>query len=204
MLHLRTRIASILVLASLAPDFRRTGAYEEYLHPSAASSSLTQHVRCILAARNETRKGVNAMLKLRLIASTALLLLTVGAHSQTENTFGTGGYATMHFNAKEMDTKGDNKITKGELRAYAEKMWDSMADGKDFIDVHTATKDFGQGGLSVSATEMDANHDSKITKQEYLAYFAKKFDAMEHPTDKTITVQEAAKAFGRGSPPSDQ
>jgi hypothetical protein len=143
------------------------------------------------------------MPKLRLISSAILALLATSAYSQTatENTFGTGGNNTMHFNAKEMDTKGNNKITEDEVMAYAEKMWNSMADGKDSIPVTTATKDFAEGGVSVRATEMDANHDGKITRQEYLAYFSRKFDAMKHPTDKTISVQEAAKAFGRGSPP---
>jgi hypothetical protein len=143
------------------------------------------------------------MLKLRLISSAILPLLAAVAYPQTatENTFGTGGYNNMHFNAKEMDTKGDNKITEEEMMAYVEKMWNSMANGKDYIPVKTATKDFAAGGVSAKASEMDTNHDGKITKQEFLAYYSKKFDAMKHPTDNTISVQEAAKAFGRGSPP---
>ncbi len=142
------------------------------------------------------------MRKLPLIFSAISLVLATGAYPQaaTENTFGTGGYNTMHFNAKEMDTKGNNKITEDEMMAYLEKMWSSMADGKDYIPVKTATQDFAEGGVSAKATEMDTNHDGKITKQEFLAYFSKKFDAMKHPSDNTISVQEAAKAFGRGSP----
>ena len=152
----------------------------------------------------ELKKEVTAMLKLRLISSVVLLLLPAGAYPQkaTENTFGTGGYNTMHFDAKEMDTKGDNKITEDEMMAYVEKLWNSMANGKDYIPVKTATKDFAQGGVSADALQADTNHDGKITKQEFLAYFSKKFAAMKQPSDNTISVQEAAKAFGRGSPPS--
>jgi EF hand len=153
-------------------------------------------------AKMKLKKEVTAMLKLRLISFAVLLLLAAGAHPQTatENTFGTGGYNTMHFNAKEMDTKGDNKITEDEMMTYVEKMWNSMANGKDSIPVKTATRDFAEGGVSVEATEMDTNHDGKITKQEYQAYFSNKFHAMKHPSDNTISVQEAAKAFGRGGP----
>lgn len=179
---------------------------EMCMSSSIINSSSIRHSGAYCVGRNETRKGVTAMLKLRLISSAASVLLAAVAYPQaaTENTFGTGGAATMHFNAKDMDTKGNNKITEDEAMDYAEKMWNSMADGKDSIPVTTATRDFAQGGLSARATEMDSNHDGKITKQEFLGYFSKQFNAMKHPTDKTISVQEAAKAFGRGSPPPQQ
>ena len=143
------------------------------------------------------------MLRLQLISSVVLLLLADSAIAQTENSFATGGYNTMHFNANDMDIKGDNKITKGEWMAYAEKMWDSMANGKRFLPIHAAAKYFAEGGLSVQAEKMDTNHDGVIGKKEYLTYFYKKFDEMKHPHAETISVQEAAEAFSRGEPPRD-
>jgi hypothetical protein len=140
------------------------------------------------------------MLKLKMVASAALLLVGVGAYAQ-ENSFGTGGANTMHFNAQDMDVKKDNKITKDEWMAYAEKMWDSMANGKSYLPVATMTEDFAQGGVSARAEKMDTNHDGKISKKEYLAYFSKTFDKMKDPHTETISVQEAAKAIGRGEPP---
>jgi secreted Zn-dependent insulinase-like peptidase len=135
------------------------------------------------------------------MTSAALLLLTAGAPAQTPNTFGTGN--SMRFNAKDMDTNGDKMVSKEEMMAYAEKMWDSMANGKDTIRISRATQDFATGGVSFDATAMDTNHDGMISKQEFLAYVAQEFDKMKH-TKTMISVQEAAKAFGRGGPPPKQ
>jgi Ca2+-binding EF-hand superfamily protein len=109
----------------------------------------------------------------------------------------------MHFDAKAMDTNGDGMITKEEMMAYAEKMWDMMANGKDTIRIARATKNFATGGLAFNAKAMDTDHDGSISKQEFLTYAEHKFDKMAHPNGM-ISVQEAAKAFARGSPPPDQ
>jgi EF hand len=143
------------------------------------------------------------MLKLRLMTSAALLLLGTGAQAQTSqsNAFATGG--NMHFDAKAMDTNGDGMVTKDEMMAYAEKMWDMMAQGKDTIRISVAAKDFATGGLAFNARAIDTDHDGTISKKEFLAYAGRKFDKMKHP-DGMISVQEAAKAFARGSTPSRQ
>ena len=141
------------------------------------------------------------MLKLRvmsLVAMTALAALATVAQAQTSNAFATGN--PMHFDAKDMDKNGDGMITKEEMMAYAEKMWDMMANGKDTIRISRATKDFATGGLAFNAKAIDTDHDGSISKQEFLTYAEHKFDKMVHPNGM-ISVQEAAKAFARGSPP---
>ena len=138
------------------------------------------------------------MLKMRVMSSVAFLLLASSAQAQTSNSFATGN--NMHFDAKAMDTSGDGMITKEEMMAYAAKMWDMMANGKDTIRISQATKDFATGGLAFNARAMDTDHDGSISKQEFLTYAEHKFDKMVHPNGM-ISVQEAAKAFSRGSPP---
>jgi Ca2+-binding EF-hand superfamily protein len=142
------------------------------------------------------------MLKLRVmsVVATSVVAAAVAATSaqaQTSNAFATGN--AMHFEAKDMDTNGDGMITKAEMMAYAEKMWDMMANGKDTIRISQATKDFATGGLAFNAKAIDTDHDGSISKQEFLTYAEHKFDKMVHPNGM-ISVQEAAKAFARGTP----
>jgi Ca2+-binding EF-hand superfamily protein len=139
------------------------------------------------------------MLKLRVMTSVALLLLASGAQAQNSNAFATGN--SMHFDVKAMDTNGDGMITKEEMMAYAEKMWDMMANGKDTIRISRMTKNFATGGLAFNARAMDTDHDGSISKQEFLTYAEHRFDKVVHPNGM-ISVQEAAKDFARGSPPS--
>jgi EF hand len=148
----------------------------------------------------EVPSGGIAMLKLQVMSSVALLLLAAGAQAQTSrsNAFATGN--PMHFDAKDMDTNGDGMITKDEMMAYASKMWDMMANGKDTIRISQATKDFASGGLAFNARAIDKDHDGSISKQEFLTYAEHKFDKMVHPNGM-ISVQEAAKAFARGNAP---
>jgi Ca2+-binding EF-hand superfamily protein len=138
------------------------------------------------------------MLKLRLMLSAVLLVLAMGAQAQTSNEFATGG--PMHFDAKAMDTNGDGMISKDEMMAYAEKMWDAMANGKKTIHISKATKDFATGGLAFNAKAMDTNHDGSISKKEFLTYVEHQFDKKKNPQGM-IPVQEAAKDFARGEPP---
>lgn len=137
------------------------------------------------------------MLKLRVMSLVAAALLASGAQAQNSNAFATGN--PMHFDAKAMDTNGDGMITKEEMMAYAEKMWDTMANGKDTIRISVAAKDFATGGLAFNAKAIDTDHDGSISKQEFLTYAEHKFDKMVHPNGM-ISVQEAAKAFCPGQP----
>jgi hypothetical protein len=132
-----------------------------------------------------------------------LTLLAGAAQAQTgnSNAFATGN--PMHFDAKAMDNNGDGMITKEEMMAYAEKMWDMMANGHDTIRISRAAKDFATGGLAFNAKAIDTDHDGSISKKEFLDYAEHKFDKMAHPNGM-ISVQEAAQAFARGgsNPPA--
>jgi hypothetical protein len=91
------------------------------------------------------------MLKVRLIIAAVASLVAGGAFAQS-NEIATGN---MHFDAKEMDTNGDHMITREEMIAYAEKSWDTMAQGKDTIPITTAAKDFASGGVNFKARAID-------------------------------------------------
>jgi hypothetical protein len=133
------------------------------------------------------------MFKLSAMLAAALLLPVSGASAQT-NTFATGN---LHFDAKDIDTNGDNMISRDEMRKYAEQMWAKMADGKDTIRISVAAKDFATGGVAFNAHAMDTDHDGTISKEEFLAYAGKKFDKMKK-TDGMVSVTDVAKAFSRG------
>ena len=134
------------------------------------------------------------MLKVRLMISAASLLLAGGAYAQSNN-FATGN---MHFDAKDMDTNGDHMITRDEMIAYAEKSWDTMAQGKDTIPITVAAKDFASGGVNFKARAIDTDHDGTISKAEFVAYAGKKFDSMKK-TDNMVSVADMAKAIARGN-----
>ena len=123
----------------------------------------------------------------------AALLSAAVAHAQSNN-FATGN---MHFDAKAMDTNGDHMVTREEMQEYAEKMWQSMSQGKDTIPISVAAKDFATGGVNFSARAIDTDHDGSISKEEFLAYTGRKFDSMKK-TDGRVSVTDMAQAFARG------
>lgn len=133
------------------------------------------------------------MPKLGPMLITAALCLAAVAHAQS-NDFATGN---MHFDAKAMDTNGDHMVTREEMQEYAEKMWQSMSQGKDTIPIAVAAKDFASGGVNFSARAIDTDHDGSISKEEFLAYTGRKFDSMKK-TDGMVSVADMAQAFARG------
>ena len=134
------------------------------------------------------------MLKVRLIIAAVALLVAGGAYAQS-NEIATGN---MHFDAKDMDTNGDHMITREEMIAYAEKSWDTMAQGKDTIPITAAAKDFASGGVNFKARAIDTDHDGSISKAEFVAYAGKKFDTMKK-TDSMVSVADMAHAIARGN-----
>ena len=139
------------------------------------------------------------MFKAQVISAGALLLLlSTGAYAQS-NAVATGN---MHFDVKEMDTNGDHMITREEMMAYAEKTWDSMAQGKDTIPVEAAAKDFASGGVNFRARTIDKDHDGTISKAEFLAYAGRRFDNMKK-TNNMVSVDDMARAIARGNTSAD-
>ena len=137
------------------------------------------------------------MLKLRFLGFAGALVLASIAYAQS-NDFASGN---MHFDAKDMDANGDHMISRDEMQKYGEKMWDMMAKGKDTIPIDVATKDFASGGVNFSARDMDTDHDGSISKAEFLAYTAKKFDGMKK-TAGMVSMDDMATAFARGNTPA--
>ena len=137
------------------------------------------------------------MLRLRSLAFATALVLSSIAYAQN-NDFATGN---MHFDAKDMDTNGDHMVSREEMQKYGEKMWDMMAKGKATIPIEVATKDFASGGVNFSARDMDSDHDGSISKAEFLAYTAKKFDGMKK-TGGMVSMDDMSTAFARGNTPA--
>jgi len=133
------------------------------------------------------------MFTLRLIALTAFVVVLIPAHAQTDVT---AAITMTHFDAKDMDTNGDRLISRDEMQAYAEKMWKEMSNGKATIPIALSTKDFATAGVNMSAKEMDTDNDGSISKQEFIAYTLKKYDAMPK-TNGMVPVDELQKAFAR-------
>jgi hypothetical protein len=134
------------------------------------------------------------MLKVITAFVAASLTLAGGARAQS-NDFATGN---MHFVAADIDTNGDHMITKEEMMAYGEKMWNMMSKGAASIPVPEAKADFAQGGLRFSANTMDTDHDGSISKEEFLKYAAHKFDKMKGK-DGMMSVDDAGKDFATGN-----
>lgn len=134
------------------------------------------------------------MFKACWMTGAAMLLMATAAQAQT-NSFATGN---MHFDAREMDANGDHMISREEMMSYNEKMWESMAHGKETIPVAVAAKDFATGGVAYNAHAIDTDHDGSISKQEFLAYIGHKFDKMKD-AQGMVSVTDAAQAFARGN-----
>jgi hypothetical protein len=134
------------------------------------------------------------MLKITTLAAVIGVAAGAGALAQSDN-FATGN---MHFDAKAIDTNGDQMITKDEFMAYGDKMWAMMSKGADSISVQDAAADFASGNMRASATKMDADHDGTISKDEFMAYEGKRFDKFKN--DKgMVSVNDMTKYFSRGN-----
>lgn len=138
---------------------------------------------------------MNRSSSLSTLASGAALALLLCNIALAQNDFATGN---MHFDAHEMDTNGDQMISREEMLAYAEKTWEMMAQGKASISIDAAARDFASGGVSFDAHAIDTDHDGTISKAEYVAYSGRKFDSMAHDK-RLVPVEEMAKAFARGN-----
>lgn len=136
------------------------------------------------------------MTRLHWAVSAAGLLLAGSAYAQT-NPVATGN---MHFDAKDMDTNGDKMISRDEMRVYAEKAFDTMAQGKETIAIDVAANDFATGGVNFKARAIDTDHDGTISKQEFVAYAMRKFDHMKRTNDE-VSVADMARSIARGNKP---
>ena len=109
----------------------------------------------------------------------------------------------MHFDAHDMDTNHDGKISKDEMMEYGSKLWGMMAKDSQSISVKDAAKDFAQGNLRFNARAMDTDHDGTITKEEFMKYTERKFDKMKG-ADGMVSVADASVAFSQGNRPGSK
>jgi EF hand len=133
------------------------------------------------------------MLKVRYIGLMALAVVLTPVHAQNN----VSDFITnMHFDAKDMDTNNDHMVSRAEMRAYAEKMWETMSNGKATIPIALSTENFATAGVNMDAVAMDTDNDGSISKQEFVAYTLKRYDAMPK-TNGMVSVDVMAKAFVR-------
>lgn len=143
-----------------------------------------------------------------------LILVSPGSFAFADEmvSFATGGYATQLRTPEMMskiDTNGDHKVSRSEWDAYQERLFMALdVDKSNSLDkAEFMSKDskpmvsFATGGFSTALktpemwTRLDADHDGKISREEFLAYQGKIFDMMD--TGKTQMLGQS-EFFGRG------
>ncbi len=67
------------------------------------------------------------------------------------------------------------------------------------IGVAADTADFARGNMHFDVTEMDANHDGMISKDEFMQYGETMWGRMTQGGKDTISVADAGKDFASGN-----
>lgn len=150
-------------------------------NPEETSMTNLKHPRLLVAA-----------------VAAAMLAGTGGADAQ----MGGGGPPVlppnMVFNGPNavfsgMDTNKDNAVSKQEYLDYYGKRFDSMDKNKDGKITAEEMPTKNKGKPNTVFNDMDVNKDGTVTKQEYLDYYAKKFDTADKNKDGKITTDELQK-----------
>ena len=151
----------------------------------------------------------------RSLSFSVLLILASGgslALADEMVSFATGGYATQLRTPEMMskiDTNGDHVVSRSEWDAYQERLFtmldadkSSSLDKSEFMAKESKPMaSFATGGFATALktpemwTHLDADHDGKISHEEFLTYQGKVFDMMD--TGKTGKLGES-EFFGRG------
>ena len=92
-----------------------------------------------------------------------------------------------------MDTNKDGAVSKQEYLDSHAKKFDAMDKNKDGKITADEMPTKNKGKPNVLFNEMDVNKDGVVTKQEYLDYYAKKFDAADKNKDGKLTTDELQK-----------
>ena len=147
-------------------------------------------------------------IKAKHIAVSVGALLSAMAFSvAADTTFGTGGYnRELHTleQMKMLDANGDHMVSSDEFTKYYETLFDELdtdhdgsIDAKEWVGVKGSNKiSIATGGYSREMRTMkmmgmmDADSDHKVTKDEFISYHQKLFDAMDKKGNKMIDPQE--------------
>jgi hypothetical protein len=143
----------------------------------------------------------------------AAVALALGSAASADElvAFATGGYASglrtpemMH----KIDSDGDGKVSKDEWQAYQEKLFTMMdadrsgaLETQEFMHPKQDVASFATGGFANALstqdmlTKLDADHDGKVSRAEFLAYQSKVFDMMDTGKTRSLGQNEF---FGRG------
>lgn len=126
--------------------------------------------------------------------------------------FATGGYATQLRTPEMMskiDTNGDHVVSKAEWTAYQDRLFTMLdtdksntLDKAEFMSQESKPMaSFATGGFATALktpemwAHLDADHDGKISREEFLAYQAKIFDMMD---SRKTGMLGRTEFFGRG------
>jgi len=172
--------------------------------------------RCAEAAATDLPEATMFTQRFYRALSYAALLILLNqaplALADEMTSFATGGYANQLRTPEMMrkiDTNGDHQVSKTEWDAYQEHLFAMMDADKSGALERTEFKGsashdmvaFATGGFASAlsapemATRLDADHDGKVSREEFLAYQAKIFDMMD--TGKTHMLGQN-EFFGRG------
>ena len=145
----------------------------------------------------------------------SLILLAAGTSAMAADamaSFATGGYADQLRTPEMMhkiDTNKDGMVSKDEWDAYQQKLFAMMdgdnsgaLDNNEFMQAHRSdVTSFATGGFanalrtSDMVAKLDADHDGKVSREEFAAYQSKLFDMMDTRKTRMLGQNEF---FGRG------
>jgi Ca2+-binding EF-hand superfamily protein len=155
------------------------------------------------------------MKKVVLIAATLLSTSVFSATASADAMLGTGGYnREMHTMAmmKMLDADGNHMVSTAEFDDYYGKIFDELdtdkdgsIDAKEWVGVKGSSKiDIATGGYSRQLRTMkmmgmmDADGDHKVTKDEFINFHKKIFEAMDKDGKGELNPQEwLAKTVGK-------
>lgn len=130
----------------------------------------------------------------RLLAAaiTAVMLAGIGGASAQMN-YGPPPVLPPNQLFNSMDTNKDGAVSKQEYLDSHAKKFDAMDKNKDGKITADELPTKNKGKPNTLFNEMDVNKDGVVTKQEYLDYYAKKFDAADKNKDGKLTTDELQK-----------
>jgi len=139
--------------------------------------------------------------KFATLAASALMVMLIGSTGANAQMGGGGPPVlppNMAFNGPNavfgtMDTNKDNAVSKQEYLDYYSKRFDSIDKNKDGKITADEMPTKNKGKPNTLFNEIDTNKDGVVTKQEYLDYYAKKFDAADKNKDGKIMTDELQK-----------